>query len=49
MLAWLEFWNARNPSPDWAPNLTKPFFDDRLAGSTTLYAAPVAAAPPAPK
>jgi poly(beta-D-mannuronate) lyase len=49
MLAWLEFWNARNPSPDWAPYLTKPFFDDRLAGSTTLYAAPVQPAPQTPK
>jgi poly(beta-D-mannuronate) lyase len=56
-LAWLEFWNARNPSPNWAPYLTKPFFDDRLAGSTTLYAAPTkpspatpaATAPPTPK
>ncbi len=48
-LAWLEFWNARKPSPEWAPYLTKPFFDDRLAGSTTLYAAPVASLPaPAP-
>ena len=41
-LAWLEIWNARNPSPEWAPFLSKPFFDDRLAGSTTLYAARVA-------
>ena len=47
MLAWLEFWNARNPSPAWSPYLTKPFFDDRLAGSTTLYAAPVAGSPAA--
>jgi poly(beta-D-mannuronate) lyase len=48
-LAWLEFWNARNPSPDWAPYLIKPFFDDRLAGSTTLYAAPVQATPSSPE
>jgi poly(beta-D-mannuronate) lyase len=48
-LAWVEFWNARSPSPDWADYLTKPFFDDRLAGSTTLYAAPIAAASPSPK
>jgi poly(beta-D-mannuronate) lyase len=48
-LAWLEFWNARNPYPAWAPYLTKPFFDDRLAGSTTLYAAPAQPAAQAPK
>jgi poly(beta-D-mannuronate) lyase len=48
-LAWVEFWNARNPSPAWAPYLTKPFFDDRLAGSTTLYAAPAQPAVPVPK
>jgi poly(beta-D-mannuronate) lyase len=41
MLAWLELWNARNPSQVWTPWLTKPFFDPRLAGSTTLYAASV--------
>jgi poly(beta-D-mannuronate) lyase len=48
-LAWLEFWSVRNPSPDWAPYLIKPFFDDRLAGSTTLYAAPVQATPSSPE
>jgi poly(beta-D-mannuronate) lyase len=45
MLSWLEFYNARFPSADWSPSLTKPFFDDRLAGSTTLFAGPIAAAP----
>ncbi len=47
LLSWVEFYNARNPSSSWAPFLTKPFFDDRLSGSTTLYAAPINSPPPA--
>ena len=41
LLAWVEFWNARNSTPEWQLALAKPFFAPRLRGSTTLYAAPV--------
>ena len=40
-LSWLEFWNRAEPSSTWNAHLTKPFFNSRLGGSTTLYAAPV--------
>ncbi len=51
LLAWVEFWSARTHSTDWTATLTKPLSDSRLAGSATLYAAPIderAATPPAP-
>jgi poly(beta-D-mannuronate) lyase len=41
MLAWLEFWNRRHPKPSLAYLFDKPFSAVRVAGSTTLYAAPV--------
>ena len=41
VLAWIEFWNARFGESGFGAVLTKPYFTARLAGSTTLYAAPV--------
>ncbi len=39
---WLEFWNLRYPTPQAARYLNRPWYASRLAGSTTLYTAPIA-------
>ncbi|MGP8252659.1 MAG: alginate lyase family protein [Terracidiphilus sp.] len=43
LLSWTELWTARTGDPAWQEYMVKPFFDSRLAGSTTLFAAPVQA------
>jgi|HubBroStandDraft_1064217.scaffolds.fasta_scaffold42688_2 poly(beta-D-mannuronate) lyase len=48
LLSWAELWTARTGDTAWQRYIDKPFFDSRLAGSTTLFAAPVQAAPAAP-
>lgn len=48
LLSWTELWTARTGDPAWQKYMEKPFFDSRLAGSTTLFAAPVLAAPVPP-
>jgi hypothetical protein len=40
LLSWTELWTARTGDPAWQKYMSKPFFDSRLAGSTTLFAAP---------
>jgi hypothetical protein len=41
LLSWTEFWNAHFHDPAWKDAFTKPYSSARLAGSTTLYAAPI--------
>jgi poly(beta-D-mannuronate) lyase len=43
LLSWTELWTARTGDPEWQRYIDKPYFDSRLAGSTTLFAAPAAA------
>jgi poly(beta-D-mannuronate) lyase len=45
LLSWAELWTARTGDAAWQQYIDKPFFDSRLAGSTTLFAAPVQIAP----
>lgn len=40
LLSWAELWTARTGDTAWQKYMQKPFFDSRLAGSTTLFAAP---------
>jgi poly(beta-D-mannuronate) lyase len=40
LLSWTEIWAARTGDPAWQMYMVKPFFDSRLAGCTTLFAAP---------
>jgi poly(beta-D-mannuronate) lyase len=40
LVCWLEFWNRRFGPSGMESLLAKPFFEPRLAGSSTLYAAP---------
>jgi poly(beta-D-mannuronate) lyase len=48
LLAWVEFYRSRTHSTDWDDLLQKPFATSRLAGSATLYAAPVHETPTPP-
>lgn len=41
LLAWTELWSTRTGDSSWQPLMGKPFFDIRIAGSTTLFAAPI--------
>lgn len=43
LLSWTELWTARTGDPAWQTYIDKAYFDSRLAGSTTLFAAPTAA------
>jgi poly(beta-D-mannuronate) lyase len=43
LLSWTELWGARTGDPAWQRFIDKPYFDSRLAGSTTLFAAPAVA------
>jgi poly(beta-D-mannuronate) lyase len=40
LLSWTVLWAARTGDPAWQRYIDKPYFDSRLAGSTTLFAAP---------
>jgi poly(beta-D-mannuronate) lyase len=40
LLSWTELWTARTGDPAWQRYIDKAYFDSRLAGSTTLFAAP---------
>jgi hypothetical protein len=48
LLSWTELWTARTGDSAWQKYMEKTFFDSRLAGSTTLFAAPTLAAPVPP-
>jgi poly(beta-D-mannuronate) lyase len=50
LLTWTELWAAHTGDPAWQKYRNKPFFDSRLSGSTTLFAAPTEApqTPPQP-
>jgi len=43
LLSWTELWTARTGDPAWQKYISKQYFDLRLAGSTTLFAAPAQA------
>ena len=40
LLSWTELWTERTGDQAWKRYMDRPFFDSRLAGSTTLFAAP---------
>jgi poly(beta-D-mannuronate) lyase len=45
LLSWAELWAARAGDSAWQEYIEAPYFDLRLAGSTTLFAAPIQAPP----
>jgi poly(beta-D-mannuronate) lyase len=43
LMSWTVLWTARTGDAAWQEFIDKPYFDSRLAGSTTLFAAPLQA------
>jgi poly(beta-D-mannuronate) lyase len=43
LMSWTVLWATRTGDPAWQKYIQMPFFDSRLAGSTTIFAAPTKA------